>query len=68
MRSSLSLRDREMDKESICRAICEIRCVCVLLDEGDEIGIICKAMAENIIKTIEETPQNSEHLSESPIG
>ena len=61
-----------MDKKNICRAICEIRCVCVLLDEGDEIGIMCKAMAENIIKTIERTPQNPdyqrEHLSESPVG
>ena len=59
-----------MDKENIRRAICEIRCVCALLGEEGEMGVMCKAMAENIIKAIEETPQNSnsEHLSESPIG
>ena len=55
-----------MDKKEIARAICEIRCVCVQVELYP--GTICEVMAENIIKTVEETPQNSEHLSESPIG
>ena len=68
MRLRLSLRDREMDKEKMRRAICEIRCVCVLLDERHEVGTMCKAMVKNIIEATEKTPQNPEHLSESPVG
>lgn len=53
-----------MDKESICRAICEIRCVCVLLDEGGEVGIMCRTMAENIIKATEEVPLGENEFEE----
>jgi len=61
-----------MDKKDIARAICEIRCVCALLEEEEELGVICDAMAENIIGLSKETPQNPEHrfmhLSEESIG